>query len=370
MRRRIVAAVFAALALLLPLLVASAGQAAGTRPRWDTRVFSLVPPPGFPAYVYAHPNGRVYAATYTNPAGDQTPSRVFEWTRRGTLLRSWRVPGQHLDSEHGVQVATSDARGRLVLLEKSTARVLLLDPRTGRFRRYATLPDLPACGPVDAPGCTPNAVDGPAIPNYAAWGPRGQLFVSDYGQAVIWKIPPGGGRPRPWFRSRRLDGGEFGTAGLVLAPNHRALLLTQQSSVPPGEPNATSGKLYRLPIRHGRPGALRLLWESRPGDLPDGFGVARSGRIYIADAGLANQIVVVGPGGRELERFPQVPGTGDNGSAVPFDTPSSATFLGRRILVANQSFFGQRDHHAILDVQVGETGVPTFIPRNAGLDHR
>lgn len=367
MSRRIVAAVVAALALTLPLLVPSAGQAAGTRPRWDTRVFSLVPPPGFPAYVYAHPNGRVYAATYTNPAGDQTPSRVFEWTRRGTLLRSWRVPGQHLDSEHGVQVATSDARGRLVLLEKSTSRVLLLDPRTGRFRRYATLPDLPACGPVDAPGCTPNAVDGPAIPNYAAWGPRGQLFVSDYGQAVIWKIPPGGGRPRAWFRSRKLDGGEFGTAGLVLAPDHKALLLTQQSSVPPGEPNATSGKLYRLPIRHGRPGALRLLWESRPGDLPDGFGVARSGRIYIADAGLANQIVVVGPHGRELGRFPQVPGAGDNGSPVPFDTPSSATFLGERILVANQSFFGQRAHHAILDVQVGERGVPPFIPRNAGV---
>ncbi len=371
MRARLTAALAAIVALALPVVAPGPGEASTTRPRWDTRVFASVPRPGFPAYVYVHPDRRVYAGTYTDPAGDSTPSRVFEWTRHGTLLRSWRVPGQHLGSEHGVQVATSDARGRLVLLERSTSRVLLLDIDTGRFRRYSRIPDLPTCGPSGGHGCTPNALDGPAIPNYAAWGRHGELYVSDYGQAVIWRVPPGGGRPRPWFRSRKLDGGEFGTAGLVLAPNHKALLLTQQTSVPPGEPNATTGKLYRLPIRpDGRPGRLRLLWESRPGDLPDGFGVSRSGRIYVADAGLSNQIVVVGRHGRELERFPKVPGAGDNGSPVPFDTPSCATFLGGRILVANQGFFGRRDHHAVLDVRVGEAGMATFIPANAGTRHR
>jgi hypothetical protein len=51
---------------------------------------------------------------------------------------------------------------------------------------------------------------------------------------------------------------------------------------------------------------------------------------------------------------------------VPFDTPSSATFLGRRILVANQAYLGNTDHHAILDVAVGERGAPTFVPDGAG----
>jgi hypothetical protein len=347
--------------------LSAASQADTGRPRWDTRVFAKVPPPGYPAYVYVHPNRRVYAGTYTNPAGDSTPSRVFEWTRSGTLLRSWTVPGQHLDQEHGVQVATSDSRGRLVLLEKSTSRVLLLNIRTGRFTRYATLPDLPACGPQGGRHCSPDVVDGPAIPNYAAWGPRGQLYVSDYGQAVVWRVPPGGGKPRPWFTDPRLAGSGFGTAGVRLAPGHRSLLLTQQSSGGGGEADPTTGKLYRLAIRaDGRPGRLRLLWESRPCDLPDVFGVGRSGRIYVADAGLSNQIVVLGPRGRELERFPETPGTGDNGSAVPFDTPSSATFLGRRILVANQAYLGNTDHHAILDVAVGERGAPTFVPDGAG----
>jgi hypothetical protein len=111
---------------------------------------------------------------------------------------------------------------------------------------------------------------------------------------------------------------------------------------------------------------MRLVWESLPGDLPDGFGIGRSGRIYLANAGLSAQIVVIAPDGREVERFPETPLTGENGSSMPFDTPSSATFLGRRILVANQSYLGSGDNHAVLDVAVGERGQPVFVPRTAG----
>ena len=151
---------------------------------------------------------------------------------------------------------------------------------------------------------------------------------------------------------------------MLLSRNHRSLLITQQSSAQ--EPDVTQGKLYRLPIRHGKPTELKLMWTSQPTDLPDGFGIAKSGNIYVANAGLTNQIVKLSPKGEELARFPEVPGSGENGSAIPFDTPSSATFLGRRIMVANQSFFGDTSHHAILDVFVGERGAPVFIPSRAG----
>ena len=342
---------------------AASSEPGPPRERWDTRVFSKVPQPGYPAFVHAHPNGRLYGGTYTNPKGDSERSRVFEWTRRGTLLRSWTVPGQDLDEPRGVQVATSDAAGRLVLLEKSTSRVLRLNTRTGRFSAYSKVRDLPTCS-TGAKPCSPNVDDGPAIPNFAAWGPRGQLYVTDYGQAVIWRIPPGGGRARPWFTDAQLDGGEFGTTGLLLSPNRRSLLVAQQTRQQ--GPTPTQGHLYRLPIRNGKGTGLRTLWTSRPTDLPDGFGIGRSGKIYLANAGLTNQLVVLSPRGEELERFPEAPGAGENGSAIPFDTPSSATFLGKRVMVANQSFSGEREHHAILDVYVGERGKPVFVPRTAG----
>ena len=117
-------------------------------------------------------------------------------------------------------------------------------------------------------------------------------------------MPPGGGRPTAWFADPRLDGSEFGTAGLLMTPGHRALLLTQQTST--GTAATTQGTLFRLGIRDdGRPARMRALWTSRPGDLPDGFGIARSGRIYLANAGLSNQLVRLSPDGRGARALPR-----------------------------------------------------------------
>ena len=366
LRRRFLIALATALAALT--FTAPQVGAETPRPRWDTRVFATVGSPGYPANVYAHPNGRIYAGTYTNLLGDSISSTVFEWSADGALLRSWTVPDQHLDQPHGVQVSISDARGRLILLEKSTSRILRLDPGTGAFTTYATLPDLPTCLTAAAgAACSPNLVDHHGVPNYSVWGPKGELYVTDFAQAVIWRVPPGGGTPRPWFTDRRLDGVEFGTAGIALSPAHNALYVMQQTSLGLGELSIASGKLYKLPIMSdGRPGTLSKVWESRPAELPDGFGIAKSGRIYIGNAGLMQQIVVIDGSGKELERFPETPLTGANGSAIPFDGPSNATFLGDRILVANQAPLGNTSHHAILDVNVGEPGVEIYIPAGAG----
>ncbi|HET8971454.1 MAG TPA: hypothetical protein VFN19_10365, partial [Candidatus Nanopelagicales bacterium] len=231
--------------LALSLLgLAGPADARTERERWDTRVFAMVEEPGYPAYAFVHRNGRVYAGTYTNPQGDTTPSLVREWRADGTLQRTWTVPGQDLTKPHGVQVANADRRGRLVLLEKSKARVMTLSTRTGRFRTWATLPDLPD-------------VEGAPIPNYATWGPRGALFVTDYGQAVIWKIPRRTQEPKAWFTSPALQGSAgFGTTGIVFRRTERDLLITQQT-VADGSALPTNGALYRLPIRRsGKPGEL------------------------------------------------------------------------------------------------------------------
>jgi hypothetical protein len=329
----------------------AADATAQSRPRWDTRLLALVAKPGFPAHAYVHPNGRVYAGTYTNPGGDTVPSRVFEYDgANGTLLRSWTVEDQRLDQPHGVQAATSDARGRIVLLDKSPPRVMLLDRGTGAQLPYASF-------------------EPPSIPNYAAWGPDGSLYVTDYELPVLWRVPPGGGAPQRWLEDPRLDGGgEFGTTGLELALDRGSLLVAQQSEAGGAAGNPTTGRLFRVPINpDGKPGQMTQLWESDPADGPDGFDIAKSGNVYIANLA-SNQLVVIGPGGNEIERFPSAPGTGENGSSVPFDSPSSVSFLGTRAIVAQQSFFtGDPARQAILDVETGEEGRPELIPPNAGL---
>lgn len=345
MRHRLVLLAAAALIVLAALVPTSSGAA---RARFDTQVFALIPTPGFPARAYVAPNHRVYEGTYTNPSGDSVPSRVLEYSRNGTLLRSWTVAGQDLSAEHGVQVATSDSRGRLVLLDKAPARVLMLNTRNGKQREWATFPS-------------------DAIANYAAWGKHGELYVTDYTHATIWRVPPGGGEATVWLKDPQLDGLEFGTTGIVLTADRRHLLVGQQSIAGCGCGNPSAGRLYEIEIgADGKPGAIQTLWESRPFDGPDGFAVDAEGRIYMTLL-LANQIAVIAPGGLELERFPGEPMSGDNGSAVPFDNPSSAMFLGRRLMIANQAFVsGDTAHQAILDVFIGVRGAREFIPRRAG----
>jgi sugar lactone lactonase YvrE len=333
--------------LLAAAFAAALPAAAADRDKWDTKVLAIVPKPGYPAHAYVHPNGRIYAGTYDNPSGDTVASRVFEYQADGTLLRSWVVRGQDLSQPHGVQVATSDAHGRLVLLVKSPPRALVLERRSGRQSEYAAFPD-------------------GSIPNYAAWGPDGSLYVTDYGKPIIWRVPPGGGKPEEWLNDARLDGGEFGTTGIALMADRKTLLVATQSEAGGAAGNPSTGRLWKVPIDGGKPGPMEELWASRPVDGPDGFAIAKSGAIYIALLA-ANQIAEIGPDGTEQERFPQAPGTGENGSEVPFDSPSSAHFLGTSLIVAQQSYFmGDPSHQAILDVEVGERGLRELIPPNAG----
>ncbi|CAN5417257.1 hypothetical protein BH11ACT8_BH11ACT8_24340 [soil metagenome] len=333
------------LSSLTPLSLLTAGPAAAApeREKWTTRVFATVPSPGFPAYVHHHTNGRVYAGTYV--AEDRQRSRVFEWSARGTLLRSWTVPGQRLGAAHGVQVANQTHDGLLVVLETSTRSVNTLDPRTGRFRRVATLPQ-------------------GSVPNYATWGPK-NLFVTDYAKGVVWRVLRSG-RVQRWFASPKLEGLlGFGTTGIVYRQEQHDFLITQQTTSD-GSAVPTNGRLFRLPITKGRPGRIHSLWTSQPTDLPDGFGIGRSGHVYVAMAGLTQQLVELSATGRELDRFPDVPLSGDNGSPIPFDTPCSATFLGTEVLVANQSAVaGDASHQAILRVEVGEPGMRPHLPRSA-----
>jgi sugar lactone lactonase YvrE len=355
-----------ALAVLTALLAAApaASAAVPTRNRFDTRVFAHVPQPGYPALSLVARDRSVYVGTFTNAEGTDTgPSKVFRYSPTGKLLHTWVVKGQTPGAAHGVQVAAEDRSGGLYLLDQNPPRIVRLDPYTGKQRTYSRFRDVQPCVPATSPqDCGDTVSDNPPEPDYAAWGTDGTLYVTDYTQGLIWRVPTGGGTPHVWFTDPRLDGSLFGPAGIVMMPDHRTLMLdTSAGGVT--SPDSTTGELYKLPILHnGRPGNLVKVWESGPKEAPDGFALARSGNVYMALVGpQTNQLVVISPTGTELARFPG--GTsGDNGSKVPFDEPSSVQFLDRRLMVTNDAYFsGNHSHHVVFDVWAGEKGQRVFI---------
>jgi sugar lactone lactonase YvrE len=363
--RRAVAAAAVAIAALLTGSPGALARAPG-----DVQVLALIPPPGYPAFPLQM-GGNIYEGTYDNPQGTSMPSRVLEYSPAGELLNSWTVQGQDVSKAHGVQVATYDARGRLLLFDKTSGRIIRLDPRTGEQTLYATVPDLPTCaGAAAGMPCSPESQDLPPFPDYGAWGPDGSLYVTDYDQGVIFRIPPRGGPAQVWLSDPALDGGMFGTACILLMPDHHTLLFDQASNGDPlaGATNFTTGKLYEVPIQaNGKPGPLRQLWESGPADAPDGCVLARSGHIYVALAGGSNQIVELDSSGHELGRFGGQY-SGSNNSPVPYDTPSGLAWVGTDLIVANQAYIdGNTANMALLNVETGETGQPFYEPPNAGV---
>jgi sugar lactone lactonase YvrE len=352
-------------AALLLFACGLAAAPASARERFDTRVLAHVPSPGYPALSLVAPDGTIYVGSFENPAGDSLPSKVFAFAPDGSLVRTYTVPGQDLAASHGVQVAAIDASGVLYLLDQSPSRILTLDPRTGRFGYYGSFHDVPTCMASGRTNdCSATILDNEPEPDYGAWGTDGSLYVTDYTEGLIWRVPPGGGNAQVWFTDPRIDGGLFGPAGLVLLPDHRTLMFSTGTNGPTTVgSDPTAGGVYKLKIGpNGAPGELTKLWQSAPREAPDGFAISSAGNVYLTLVGpMANQIVELSPSGSELARYPSPL---ENATmTVPFDEPSSAQFAGESLIVTNQSYIaGDTSHMALLDVYAGERGMPIYVP--------
>ena len=353
-------------------LAAAAYAATGSAPapaRGHFRVIATVPSPGYPALPFVDGN-TIYEGTFTNPAGDSIESKVYAFDSYGKLLRTYTIQGQDLSQAHGVQVANRDSYGNLIVLDNTSGRVLRLSPATGVQSLYSTIPDIPTCSADgNKEPCSQAKADLTTEPDYAAWGPDGSLYITDYQQAVIWRVPPGGGKPVVWLSSPLLDGGIFGTAGLAMLPDHHTLMFDQSSNAGAGGGgNPSTGKLYTVPIgADGKPGPLKEIWESVAAGDPDGFALSRAGNIYIAVNGpSANDIQELSPAGKLIATF-GTPVTGSDGTSVPLDEPGGVAFRGTELVIANISYAeGNASHMALLGLGTAEQGQPIYVPSFAG----
>jgi sugar lactone lactonase YvrE len=360
MRRRRLGLVSSVLAAAL--LAALAAPALGREPL-DISVFARIGPPGQPEPIALGPDGRVYVGTNQLGHGDaDAPSKIFAFSGEGKLLQEYELQGQPLDEDHGIQGLIFDGNGLLYVLDRSAdPRVVVLDPVTGEQWRYASFRDVPLCTPVSTGECAQDVVDSPAGPDYGVFSPTGDLYVTDVDQALIWRVPPGGGEAEIWLTDSRLES-IFGPNGIQFMADGRTLLFVNTASNPLAG-NPTTGRLYTVPVQaDGTAGPLTEVWESLPFDGPDGLAIARSGNVYVALAG-TNQVVMLSPRFTEQARVPSDP-LANQMEEIPLDGPGSFAFLGERLLVSNHSpIRGDPDSWAILDVFAGERGLPLHFPR-------
>ena len=359
--RRPVKALWVTTAIVAIALVAA--PAAGAREPLDITVFTRVGQPGQPEPIAVGPDGRIYVGTNQLNHGDaRAPSKVFAYSPAGELVEEYVIEGQPLSQSHGIQGLLFDEAGLLYALDRSAnPRVIRIDPATGEQRDYARFRDVPPCTGTPDGNCAYDVSDSAAGPDYGVFAADGTMYVTDIDQALIWRVPRGGGDAEVWFTDPRLES-VFGPNGIQFMADGRTLLFANTASNPfAGDP--TTGRLYTLPVQpDGGPGQLTQVWESLPLDAPDGLAIARSGNVYVALAG-SSQVLMLSPQFTELARVP-ADLVANQSEEIPLDGPGSIVFDGERLLVSNHSpIFGNPASWAILDVFAGEPGLPLSYPQ-------
>src|SRR3954451_23195069 len=351
---------------LVAAVCACAPQAqAAERPKGDTKLFARVPAPGAPEPVVIAPNGTVYTATLNAESGDtKAPSKVFAFTPDGKLKRTYDIKGQDLSAEHGITGMAMDAAGFLYIGSLAPPTIYRLDPRTGEQTTYATLRDVPICSSTVRTDCSKASQDMKPWPDYIVIAPDGSIYETDSLQALIWKVPPGGGQGRVWITDSRLQSllgpPAFGPSAMKLGPDQRTLYFTTVEG-PTGDGDPSAGRIWKLPIHpDGTPGTLQEFYVAQSADAPGGIGFAKSGDLYVSLSG-SNAIAQVGPDGKEKARFPD-PVTNMT-FKPPLDSPLDVAFRGNSLLVANSGYLSNSaSSFALLDVFVGEQGYDPLRP--------
>ena len=190
-------------------------------------LFARVPDPGSPEGIAVDSQGTVFVGTAPKeggPAGAHRPSKVFKFDGAGNLLGEYVIAGQDFDDPfYGVLGMAFDAADNLYAVDAAPPRVLRLNPGTGAQDTYAEFEDVPPCD--SSPGtdqCSPTDLDQPALPDYPVFAPDGTMYVTDLNQALIWRVPPGGGRGEIWFSDPGLET-LFGPNGIQFLADGRTL---------------------------------------------------------------------------------------------------------------------------------------------------
>lgn len=335
-------------ATALPLALPVGALAEGPARFGDSRVFATVPDPGNPEEIVVDGN-TVYVGTTVGGdgavIGDGKPSKIFAFdTRTGEQTNEITVEGEDVNALHGIAGLAVDRSGRLYAASVSHG-ILRFDIPSGSQSLYAPLPDLPPCLLASAP-CSPTPEDRAPLGNGITFDEDGYLYVADSFQAVIFRIPPGGGEAEVWFADERLHG-FFGANGIKISPDRSHVYFSVTGDL------QQEGYVYRLPnVESPSPADLEV-FHAFGGGQPDGIAFGRSGRLHVVLG--SGAVAILDKDGTIAHQL----------TSEHFYNPSSIAFDGRgNGLVTNHAFFDlDPAHQTIVQLRLDDPGLRLPKPK-------
>lgn len=307
-------------------------------------IFAFIGSPGAPSGIAVSSSGSVYVDTDNGSArGVEAPSKVFEFDRSGRPLDTVTVAGQAPSHVDGLGAAAVDpVDGAVYVVEVDSAQVLRISPGSSAPSTVAvTVPDVAPCGlVVDQPPCEPGVMDHKPSLSGLAFDRQGDLYITDAGQATIWKWHPGLTAPIQWYQSSDLATGD-GPAG-VAVDHSGDVVFSAGTTLDVSNPGG--GAIYRLAATaDGTPGPRSTVASFPSGARPGALAMDASGRIYA---------IMRGSGTIDSVSSSGVAPFSTSGSPVPLDGPAGLAVEEGRLLVTNEASSGPATHWAVLSFPI------------------
>jgi sugar lactone lactonase YvrE len=292
------------------------------------------------------PDGNIYVPSFGfNTTGATTgPANLFVISPSGKLIRQVVLNGTPAASPNMLGLEFNPINDHLFVLDfgsgqaTGTANVLDVDPETGSFSVFATVPTITSARP---------GING------LTFDKNGNLYVSDSFQGIIWTAPatcdPSPCTMTPWVTSSLLSPGSgltppFGANGIEFNNDYSAMYVAdtafhQLIQIPV---SASSGN---GPLTPGMPSILITGINA-----PDGIRVDRQGNIWVC-ANQEDEMVVIDPKAKNpitgktlpkvIAKLGDFDGIDQNGIAQGFLFPASPAFSpdGTTLYVSNLTLY-------------------------------
>ena len=316
-----------------------------------------------PGHMQAVSDGSIFVSTVSHEAthmdGD-SGNIILRVAPDGEIVDEIQVLNDGSDSRGSILgIAVYDQH--LYATIRGPYSTVKINPATYEQEVFATYPTLPLC---DATQLASNGTNGEyaecaatttaygQIPQGMVFLPDGSLLQTDEGQAVVWRVPAGGGEAEVWYSDIRFDG-FFGLIDIEASDDGKTIWLLLDF---PTNPSAAG--LWQLTVDDtGKPAAAATqLWVAPSNDAPFGLELTVDGEFYISNT-LGNQVVKLAADGSEISRFPNAV---DNSNAEnEIDGLAGIQLIGNRLIYGSQSFAtSNRDLWALYGSEVEDMGRP------------
>ena len=285
------------------LLLAAHALCAAAFDRGQVEKFATLPAGfGNPEGLTVDRHGDVYVTTFAVTAGGQ-PGQLFVFDSLGRLKRQVSVAGS---SNLLLGLAFHPQSNDLLVIDFGNGQVLSVNPNTGASRVFMSV----------GAGSGLNALN---------FDSRGNVYVSDSFQGIIWRTGPRGGAPVAWVNDpllRTTGTPPFGANGLQFNRDESALFVA----------NTGDDRIIRIPVSAGAPGAPAVFVNSVNG--ADGLFLDEADNLWVA-ANQADEIVVIDPTGRVIAKLGDFGGLDADGAPVGLLFPASPARHGEFVYVTN-----------------------------------